>query len=186
MRLIVGISGASGVILGVELLKALRGAQCETHLVLTRDAVRTMELETPYSSQEVAALASASYSPGDMSAPIASGSFKTGGMVVIPCSMKTLSAVANGYTENLLQRAADVCLKEGRKVVLVPRETPLNRIHLKNLLAASEAGCVVLPPVLTFYNRPASIQDMIDHLVGKILQQFDLEFPGFRAWDHPG
>jgi flavin prenyltransferase len=186
MKLIIGVSGASGVILGVELLKALQTVpHCETHLVISRDAAQTLSLETPFKPQEVEAMANFAYPADDLSALIASGSFKTDGMVVVPCSMKTLAAVANGYTENLLQRAADVCLKEGRKVVLVPREAPLNRVHLKNLLAASEAGCVILPPMLTFYHQPLSIQEMIDHLIGKIFQQFDLDFPDFRAWKPP-
>jgi 4-hydroxy-3-polyprenylbenzoate decarboxylase len=183
MRLIVGISGASGAILGVELLKALQKApDCETHLVISEHAAQTLMLETPYSPEEVQGLAKVYYSDNDLSAAIASGSYKTNGMVVAPCSMKTLAAIATGNANTLLQRAADVCLKEGRKVVLVPRETPLNLIHLRNLVAAAEAGCVILPPMLTFYHHPRSIQDLIDHLIGKIFLQFDLDYPGFKGW----
>jgi len=120
-----------------------------------------------------------------MSAAIASGSFKTEGMVVIPCSMRTLAAIASGNDGNLIQRAADVCLKEGRKVVLVPREIPLNRIHLRNLNTASEAGCVILPPMLTFYHHPQSIADMIDYLIGKIFLQFNLNYAKFAEWKTP-
>lgn len=183
MRLIVGISGASGVILGVELLKVLRQmGGVETHLVITPHGAQTLRLETPYTLAQVQALADRVYSAADIAAPVASGSFRTDGMVVAPCSMNTLAAIANGLSSNLLQRAADVCLKEGRKVVLVPRETPLSRIHLRNMMLAAEAGCVILPPMLSFYHQPHSIQDLIDHLNAKILMQFGLLMPGFRGW----
>lgn len=183
MRIIVGISGASGVVIGIELLKALREVEgCETHLVLTAHAAQTIHLETDYSLSDVHALASVVHSNADIAASIASGSYATAGMVIVPCSMNSLAGVANGLTGNLLLRAADVCLKEGRKLVLVPRESPLNRIHLRNLTLASEAGCMILPPMLTFYQRPESIQDMIDHLNGKILMQFGLHHPRFRGW----
>jgi 4-hydroxy-3-polyprenylbenzoate decarboxylase len=183
MRLIVGISGASGVILGMELLKALRAlGGVESHLVVTPHGAQTLHLETSISLGEVYALADRVYPAADIGAAIASGSFRTDGMVVVPCSMNTLAAVANGLSANLLQRAVDVCLKEGRKVVLVPRETPLNRIHLRNLSLAAEAGCTILPPMLSFYHQPNTLQDMIDHLIGKIMMQFGLSLPGFRAW----
>jgi 4-hydroxy-3-polyprenylbenzoate decarboxylase len=186
MRLIIGITGASGAILGVELLKALQSvSQCETHLVVSKHAIETIGLETSYSLDDVYKLATVSYAEDKISASIASGSFRTDGMVVIPCSMKTLAAIASGNDGNLIQRAADVCLKEGRKVVLVPRETPFNRIHLHNLATASEAGCVILPPMLTFYHHPQSIADMIDHLIGKIFQQFNLDYIKFTEWKTP-
>jgi flavin prenyltransferase len=183
MKLIVGISGASGAILGVELLKALQRAPgVETHLVISRHAEQTLALETSNSLDEVRALASAVYACDDVAAAIASGSFRTAGMVIAPCSMRTLAAVANGLSDNLLHRAADVCLKEGRKVVLVPREMPLGRVHLRNLLAASEAGCAIVPPMLTFYHKPETVQDMIDAVIAKIFAQFELEYAGFKGW----
>ena len=186
MRLIIGISGASGVQLGVELLKALHAvADCETHLVISKNALQVLQLETNYSLEQVAALAHVSYSEDQLTARIASGSYKTDGMVVIPCSMKTLAAIVHGYSGNLIQRAADVCLKEGRKLVLVPREAPLSRVHLRNLSAAADLGCVIMPPMLTFYQHPQSIQDMIDYLTGKIFLQFNLDYPRFKGWESP-
>ncbi|MEI8130981.1 MAG: UbiX family flavin prenyltransferase [Leptolinea sp.] len=186
MKLIVGITGASGAVLGIELLRALQTVSvCETHLVISKHAYETLHLETAYSVADVIALANVSYADDKMSAAIASGSFKTDGMIVIPCSMRTLAAIASGNDGNLIQRAADVCLKEGRKVVLVPREIPLNRIHLRNLNTASEVGCVILPPMLTFYHHPQSIEDMIDYLIGKIFLQFNLEYAKFKEWKSP-
>lgn len=186
MRSIVGISGASGVILGVELLKALQAVpQLETHLLISRNGVKTLQLETSYSPEEVAQNASMAYASDDLTATIASGSFLTSGMVVALCSIHTLAAIENGFTENLLQRAADVCLKEGRKVVLVPREMPLNRIHMRNLLAAAEAGCVIIPPMLTFYYHPQTIKDLINPIIAKVFTQFDMVYPDFPAWVTP-
>ncbi len=183
MRLIVGISGASGAILGVELLKALKKTPgVETHLVVSRHAEQTLALETSYTLADVAGLASAVYACDDVAAAIASGSFRTAGMAVVPCSMRTLAAIANGLSDNLLHRAADVCLKEGRKVVLVPREMPLSRVHLRNLLAASEAGCAIVPPMLTFYHKPETVRDMIDAVIAKVFAQFELEYDGFKGW----
>jgi 4-hydroxy-3-polyprenylbenzoate decarboxylase len=183
MRIIIGISGASGAILGVELLKALqREPGVETHLVISRHAVQTLALETRFSLEEVKALASVVYACDDVAAAIASGSFRTAGMAVVPCSMRTLAAIANGLSDNLLHRAADVCLKEGRKVVLVPREMPLSRVQLRNLLAASEAGCAIVPPMLTFYHKPETIQDMIDAVIAKVFAQFEMEYAGFKGW----
>lgn len=183
MRLIVGISGASGAILGVELLKALRQMpDIETHLVISPHAEQALALETNYSIEEVTRLASVAYACDDIAAAIASGSFLTTGMVVAPCSMRTLASIANGLSDNLLHRAADVCLKEGRKLVLVPREMPLSRVHLRNLLAASEAGCTIVPPMLTFYHHPQTVQDLLDAVIAKIFLQFGLEYPGFKGW----
>ncbi len=168
-RLIVGISGASGAILAVECLRALRRhAELETHLVVSRAAATTIAHETPYSLEEIAALASRTHRLDDIGASIASGSFKTEGMVVVPCSMKTLAAIAHGYSENLLLRAADVTLKERRKLVLVTRESPLSPIHIQNMQALAACGAVILPPVLTFYNHPRTVEDMVHHIVGKI------------------
>ena len=186
MKIIIGISGASGVILGVELLKGLKSIEhCETHLVISNHAIQNLKIETAYTLKQVSALASAFYSENQMTASIASGTFKTDGMVVIPCSMKTLAAISNGYSSNLLQRAADVCLKEGRKLVLVPREAPLSKIHLRNMTTAVDSGCVIIPPVMTFYHHPQTIKNMIDYLISKIFQQFDLVYPEFKGWESP-
>ncbi len=182
-RIIVGISGADGVSLGVRLLSMLRGMEgVETLLIMSRAAERNLEIECRTAPEEVRALANRWYEPEDMAAEVSSGSFWTDGMIVAPCSMKTLAAIAHGYSENLLVRAADVCLKEGRKVVLMPRETPLGIIHIKNMLAAAEAGCAIVPPMLTYYNRPESLDEVADHVLGKVLMQFGLIPPGFRPW----
>lgn len=187
LKLIVGVSGASGVIMGFRLLETLRRtAACETHLVVTESARRTWELETDKDISALYALADRVYDPRDLSAPISSGSYHTDGMIVLPCSMKTLAGIASGYTDDLLLRAADVCLKENRRLVLCPRETPLSRVHLRNLYAAAEAGCTVVPPMLTFYNRPMTVDDQIDHVIGKVLAQFGLVPETFRAWDPEG
>ena len=182
-RLVVGISGASGAILGIELLQAMRHVPgWETHLVVSNGGRRTLAHETSWSVEEVAALATRFHPIEDVGALIASGTFKTCGMVVAPCSMKTVAGIASGYSDNLLLRAADVVLKERRRLVLVARESPLSPVHLRNLQTVSDLGAVILPPVLTFYNKPTSIQDMTRHIVGKILDVFDLEFPDFKRW----
>jgi polyprenyl P-hydroxybenzoate/phenylacrylic acid decarboxylase-like protein len=182
-RLVVGISGASGAILGIELLLQMRQQpEWETHLVVTSGARRTIQLETIYTIDQVEALATKVHRLSDVGASIASGTFKTAGMVVVPCSMRTLAGVANGFSENLLLRAADVTLKERRPLVLVPREAPLNRIHLRNMVTASDAGAVILPPVVAYYNKPATVQDMTNHIVGKILDAFEIQMPAFRRW----
>ena len=182
-RLIVGISGASGAILGIEILAALRQLpEWETHLVLSSGARRTIALETRYTAAEVEALADVVHPVADIGASIASGTFRAAGMVVAPCSMKTLAGIANGFSENLLLRAADVTLKERRKLVLIPRETPLNLIHLRNMTAATEAGAILLPPMVAFYQKPQSTEEMTRHIVGKTLDLFDIEMPGFRRW----
>jgi flavin prenyltransferase len=186
MRIIVGVSGASGAILAEALLRAFgRFSDVETHLVVTSNALRTLEIETNLAKEEFLALANVVHANGDLAASIASGSFSTAGMVVIPCSMKTLAGIVHGYSENLLLRAADVCLKERRKLVLVPRETPLSELHLENLLKAAQYGAWIIPPMLTFYHQPYTIDDQIQHLIGKILGQFGLEDPGFRSWQGP-
>lgn len=183
-RLVVGISGASGAILGVELLKALRShGPYEVHLVISEGGCRTILDETSYSVEAVRALADVAYDFYDIGAAIASGSFRTAGMAIMPCSMKTLAGIASGYSDNLELRAADVALKEGRKLVLAVRETPLSRIHLRNMLALSEMGAVILPPMLTYYNEPQTVEDMTLHMVGKILDQFGVDHPGFRRWE---
>ena len=183
-RLVIGISGASGAEIGIQLLQAMqRLPEWETHLVISEGAKRTIQLETPYSVAEVKKMASRCHPLEDVGASIASGTFKTEGMVVVPCSMKTVAGIAHGYAQNLLLRAADVVIKEHRKLVLVARESPLSAIHLKNMLSLAEAGIVILPPVLTYYNRPKSIQEMSAHIVGKICDVFGIEFPDFKRWD---
>lgn len=182
-RMVVGMSGASGAEIGVELLKAMRDfPEWETHLVISQGARRTIELETSYTVTEIEALATRTYALDDVAASISSGSFKTEGMVVVPCSMKTVSGIASGFSHNLLLRAADVIIKERRKLVLVARETPLSAIHLRNMLTLAEMGSVILPPVLTCYNKPETVQDMVRHIVGKVTDIFGLEMKGFKSW----
>ena len=183
MRVIIGISGASGVVMGYHLLKALREAGVETHLVVTEAAERTFACETSFRLDDVTALADVVYDSRDMAARIASGSFLADGMVVIPCSMKTLAGIVCGYADNLLLRAADVCLKEGRKLVLLHRETPLSLVHLRNLKEAAEVGCMVVPPMLTFYGGADTVEKQIDHIVGKIFLQFGLSYKNGTSWD---
>ena len=185
MRIIVGVSGASGVGMSLTLLRALKFADTETHLLMTDGGKLTWNLENKSPLTELYALADYIYSNSDLAAAIASGSFATDGMIILPCSMKALAGIVSGYAENLLLRAADVCLKECRKLVIVPREMPLSRIHLRNMAAAAELGCVIIPPMLTFYNQPQTIQDQIDHLVGKILLQFGITTDNFRPWQPP-
>jgi 4-hydroxy-3-polyprenylbenzoate decarboxylase len=184
MRIIVGISGASGVVMGYYLLKALSTfPNIEKHLVITEGARRTFPYETDITVDEVCALADVVHNNQNMAASISSGSFKTDGMIIIPCSMKTVAGIVSGYADNLLLRAADVCLKEGRKVVIVPREMPFSRIHLRNIKAAADYGCVVVPPVLTFYNGADTMEKQINHIIGKILMQFGLDYKNFVAWE---
>lgn len=187
MRIIVGISGASGVVMGHALLSALRQLPgWETHLVVTRGARVTWELETDLPFSELEGLADAVHSETNLAASISSGSFQTDGMIVIPCSMKTLAGIATGYTDNLLVRAADVCLKENRKVVLVPREMPFGKVHLRNLKEASDLGCVIIPPILTFYNGLDSTAGQVNHVIGKILMQFGVRYKNFVPWQGAG
>ncbi len=183
MKIIVGITGATGAPLGVALLQALRDMpQVETHFVMSKWARTTIELETPWQAREVAALADVHYSAADQAAAISSGSFKTDGMVIIPCSMKTLAGIRAGYAEGLVGRAADVVLKEGRKLVLVPRETPLSAIHLENMLALSRMGVAMVPPMPAYYNHPRTIDDVTHHIVSRVLDQFGLNSPLARRW----
>lgn len=182
-RLVVGMSGASGAILGIELLKILKeNPEWETHLVISRGAEEAILQETSYKVEEVGALADKVYSIKDIGASIASGTFKTEGMIILPCSMKTLAGVASGYSDNLLLRAADVIIKEKRKLILAARETPLSTIHLRNMLTLSELGAYIIPPMVTYYNKPESIEDMNHHIVAKILDKFDIEVDGFKRW----
>lgn len=181
-RLIVGISGASGVIYGVRLLEELRKLPVETHLVMTRTAEVTLAHETDLKASDVRQLADVAYRIDDLAAAVSSGSFRTIGMIVAPCSMRSLGEIAHGITSNLLTRAADVVLKERRRLVLVARETPLHAIHLRNMATLADMGAIVAPPVPAFYNRPRTLDDIIDHTVGRVLDLFDLD-PGIvKRW----
>jgi 4-hydroxy-3-polyprenylbenzoate decarboxylase len=182
-RLIVGITGATGVIFGVRLLETLVDSGIETHLVVSKWAQQTLGHETTMTMAELNGLATVNYAPGDMGAAISSGSFHTDGMVIVPCSVRSLAAVAHGMGDHLVHRAADVVLKERRKLVLVARETPLNEIHLNNMLMLARMGAVILPPVPAFYNHPESLDDMVDHIVMRILDQFDMPKELMARWD---
>jgi 4-hydroxy-3-polyprenylbenzoate decarboxylase len=181
-RLIVGISGASGVIYGVRLLEALRGSDVETHLVISKAAEMALTYETDLKPAQVRKLAATSYAVGDVGAAISSGSFKTIGMVVLPCSIKTMSEVAAGVTGTLLSRAADVVLKERRRLVIGLRETPLHAGHLRNLATLSDLGAIVAPLVPAFYPRPKSVEEIVDHTVGRLLDLFDIETGLVARW----
>jgi len=182
-RLIIGMTGATGGIFGVRLLEVLRESDVETHLVLSKWAIRTLQHETEYSIEEIQRLAGANYRPEDQGARISSGSFITNGMVICPCSVRTLAAIAQGNGDHLIHRAADVILKERRKLVLVVREAPFNEIHLENMLKLSRMGAVILPPVPAFYNHPQSIDDIVNHVVMRILDQFNLHLNLRGRWD---
>lgn len=183
-RIIVGISGASGVSLGADLLKAYSEIpDVETHLVISDNALLTIEQEMDTDPDEIRALADKCYDLYDMAADISSGSFKTDGMIVIPCSMKTLAGIANGYSDNLLLRAADVTLKEGRRLVVIPREAPFSRIHLRNMLTLSECGAVIIPPVLTYYSGQETASEMAQYIIGKVSDQFGIDYAGYKRWD---
>jgi len=182
-RLIVGISGALGTVYGVRLLETLQRSDVETHLVMTESTRRVIQLETGFHVEAIEALADFVHDNRDIGAPIASGSFLTSGMVVAPCSMKSLSAIAHSYNENLLIRAADVVLKESRKLVLVTRETPLHLGHLRLMTQAAETGAVILPPMPSFYHQPETIDDIVNQTVGKVLDQFEIEHDLFRRWE---
>ena len=184
MRLIVGMTGATGAVFGIRLLEHLRELpEVETHLVLSRWARTTIELETGRSVREVAELADVMHGPEDQGATISSGSFRTDGMIIAPCSMKTLAAIRVGYADGLVARAADVVLEERRKLVLVARETPLSEIHLENMLALTRMGAQMVPPMPAFYNHPADVGDIVDHITARILDQFDLPAPAARRWE---
>lgn len=182
-RIIVGVSGSSAPQLGFALLKALHSMETiETHLVVSEGARLSIKAEMDADATAFEALADVVHDVSNFGASISSGSFQTCGMVVIPCSMRTLAGVATGNSFDLLTRAADVCLKERRRLVLVTRETPLNLIHIRNMAAVTEAGATVLPPVPAFYHRPQTIDDLLDHIAGKVLDQFGIEHDLFRRW----
>jgi 4-hydroxy-3-polyprenylbenzoate decarboxylase len=181
-RLIVGITGASGSIYGVRLLQALQGSGVETHLVISRWGARTLVHETPHTLEEVRRMASVVYSENDQGATLSSGSFLTAGMVVAPCSMRTLSAIAHGQVEDLVHRAADVVLKERRRLVLLVREAPLSDIHLENMLKLSRMGVVISPPVPAFYHHPKTVDDLVNHTVQRVLDLFDIHLDVAEGW----
>jgi len=182
-RLIVGITGATGTIFGVRLLQMLHGSGVETHLVVSKWAARTLTHETPHSLKYVQSLATQNYGIGAQGAAISSGSFVTLGMVIAPCSMRTVAAIAHGLGDNLIHRAADVILKERRKLVLVVRESPFNEIHLENMLKLARMGVVILPPVPAFYNNPQNLDDMINHITMRVIDQFDIHLDVMNRWD---
>ncbi|MEH7525314.1 UbiX family flavin prenyltransferase, partial [Bacillus sp. JJ1503] len=182
MKLIVGISGASGAIYGVRILEALRTVNVESHLIISETARTTIEYETDYSLKDVFEMATKVYDNNNLGAAVSSGSFKVDGMVVAPCSIKTLSGIANSYNEDLLTRAADVSLKERRKLVLMVRETPLHLGHINQMKTVTQMGGVILPPVPSFYHLPKSVDDIIDQSVQKALDQFDIEANLFNRW----
>jgi flavin prenyltransferase len=182
-RIIIGMTGSTGAIFGVRMLESLKGADIETHLIISKWAQRTIEHETNYAVEQVRAMASVVHSPGDMGATLSSGSFITEGMVVIPCSVRTLAGIANGVGDHLVHRAADVVLKERRKLVLVVRETPLSEVHLENMLKLARMGVTLLPPMPAFYNHPQSIDDLVNHTVGRVLDQFGIPAPFEKRWD---
>jgi flavin prenyltransferase len=181
-NLIIGITGASGVIYGVTLLKVLKNLQVETHLVISKGGVVNIELETDYQLDQVLALADHVYDDHNLAAAIASGSFLTDGMIVAPCTIKTLSGIAHSYNDNLLVRAADVTLKERRKLLLMVRETPLHKGHLQLMLQAADSGAHILPPFPAFYTRPKTIEDIVNQTVGKMLDYFQIEHNLFKRW----
>ncbi|MCD8096803.1 MAG: UbiX family flavin prenyltransferase [Lachnospiraceae bacterium] len=182
-RLILGVSGASGVILSYYLAKALKEQDIELQLIVTDSSRCTWQIEAGRPIEDLTGLTDVCYDSRDMAARISSGSFYTMGMVIAPCSMKSLAGIASGYADNLLLRAADVCLKENRRLVICPREMPLGRLHLRNMSEAANLGCVIVPPMLSFYSGQTTMEDQIHHIVGKILMQFGLEYSRFRPWD---
>lgn len=183
-RIILAITGASGAIFGVKTLQALKALPYEVHLVLSPTGAQVIAEETAFSSEELLAMADHAYQNDDLSARIASGSFKTRGMLIVPCSIKTLSGVANAYAESLIQRAADVCLKEGRPLLLAVRETPLHSGHLRLLSEAAAAGAIIFPPNPTFYNLPQTIDDLVNATVGRMLARIGIENQLYQPWDH--
>ena len=182
MKLVVGITGSTGVIYGVRLLQVLKEKKIQTHLIMTEWAKKCLAMETDFTPDEVKSLATTISDEANMAASISSGTHKIDGMIVIPCTMKTLSSIAVGYDETLIARAAGVTLKESRKLILVPRETPLTAINLENMLKLARLGVVILPPVPGFYTKPKTIDEIVNHTVGKCLDQFDIEHDLYKRW----
>jgi len=180
--IIVGITGATGAIFGIRMLEALKAASVESHLIISKWGLQTLEHETSYTVQQVRDLAAVCYEPGNMGAAVSSGSFLTAGMVVAPCSVRTLAAIAHGTGEHLVHRAADVILKERRKLVLLVRETPLSEVHIDNMLKLARMGVTIMPPMPAFYNHPQTLDDMVDHIVARMLDQFGIEADFAKRW----
>ncbi|HWY36725.1 MAG TPA: UbiX family flavin prenyltransferase [Nitrosopumilaceae archaeon] len=183
MRLVIGITGSSGILYGIRMLEVLKKCNIEIHLIMTEWAKKCLVLETEYDFKYVRSLADHYSDDSNMAASVSSGTHKTDGMIVIPCSMKTLSSIANGYEETLVARAAGVTMKESRKLILVPRETPVTSIHLENMLKLARIGVIILPAMPGFYNRPKTIDDVLNHIVGKCLDQFDIDHGLFKRWE---
>jgi 4-hydroxy-3-polyprenylbenzoate decarboxylase len=187
LRLVIAITGASGVIYGIRALEALKALKVETHLIMSEWGEKTIAIETDRTGDQVRSLASRVYDDKNMAAPVSSGSFRVDGMAVIPCSMKTLASIANGLDDTLVSRAAGVCIKESRKVVVVPREAPLSKVHLENMgKLAGIPGVVIMPAMPGFYHRPKTMEDLIDHVVGKVLDQFGIGHDLFKRWGSGG
>lgn len=182
MRLVVGMTGSSGIVYGVRILEILKRYNVDVHLIMTEWAKKCLALETDFDLEYVKSLAKDYSEDSNMAASVSSGTHKTDGMIIIPCSMKTLSSIANGYEETLVARAAGVTIKESRKLVIVPRETPLTSIHLENMLKLARIGIVILPAMPGFYNKPKKVEDLLDHIVGKCLDQFGIEHDLFKRW----
>jgi flavin prenyltransferase len=185
-RMVVGITGATGIVYGIRILEALREMSIETHLIVSKAGEMTRAYETDYSAAQLRRLADVAYAPGDIAAPISSGSFKTMGMIVAPCSVRTMSDIAHGITSALISRAADVCLKERRRLVLLFRESPLHAGHLRSMLAITEMGGLIAPPVPAFYSRPRTLDDVVTHTIGRALDLFDLDTTAFPRWGESG
>jgi flavin prenyltransferase len=181
-KIVIGFSGASGIIYGIRLLEILHSINIQTYLIISEWAKKNIEIETDKTLEYVKSLSSINYDNFKLDASVSSGSFLHDGMVIVPCSMKSLSSIANGYDDTLISRAASVTLKESRKLILVPRETPLSRIHLENMIKLQEAGAVILPAMPGFYHRPSTIDEIVDHLVGKILDQLKIKHDLFSRW----
>lgn len=185
-KIIVAITGATGAQIGIHILQTLRRLNVETHLIISKWAAETIKYETDYTPSAVKALADHAYSAHDLAAPIASGSYRVDGMIVAPCSVKTLAAINAGICDDLIIRAADVCLKERKRLVLSVRETPFSEIHLRNMLEVTRAGAIVAPPVVGFYTKPSGIDDILNQMVGRLLDLFDLDSRAFERWDGMG
>lgn len=181
-KIVIGFSGASGIIYGIRLLEILHSINIQTYLIISEWAKKNIEIETDKTLEYVKSLSSVNYDNIKLDASVSSGSFLHDGMVIVPCSMKSLSSIANGYDDTLISRAASVTLKESRKLIIVPRETPLSRIHLENMIKLQEAGAIILPAMPGFYHKPSTIDEIIDHLVGKILDQLKIEHDLFKRW----
>jgi 4-hydroxy-3-polyprenylbenzoate decarboxylase len=181
-KIVIGFSGASGIIYGIRLLEILNSINIQTYLIISEWAKKNIEIETDKTLEYVKSLSSVNYDNFKLDASVSSGSFLHDGMVIVPCSMKSLSSIANGYDDTLISRAASVTLKESRKLIIVPRETPLSRIHLENMVKLQEAGAIILPAMPGFYHKPSTIEEIIDHLVGKILDQLNIKHGLFKRW----